>query len=90
MMPEEAKDTQPLQTKPLAASLTPLAQRQAMPEEEKQAEPPVQKKPLAESITPLAPRHMIPEEEQRGAARANEIHAATSRRRGERGCRPRY
>jgi hypothetical protein len=35
MMPEEEKDTQPLQTKTLAASITPLAQRQAMPEEEK-------------------------------------------------------
>ena len=65
MMPEEEKDTQPLQTKPLAASMTPLAQRQAMPEEEKKEEPPVQRKPLAESITPLAPRQMIPEEERK-------------------------
>src|SRR6266540_4482113 len=65
MMPEEEKDTQPLQTKPLAASMTPLAQRQAMPEEEKKAEPPVQKKPLAESLTPLAQWQMIPEEEKK-------------------------
>jgi Domain of unknown function (DUF4157) len=65
MMPEEEKDTQPLQTKPLAASMTPLAQRQAMPEEEKKEEPPVQRKPLAASITPFAPRQMIPEEEKK-------------------------
>ena len=45
MIPDEEKDTQPLQTKPLAASITPLAQRQAMPEEEKKEEPPVQMKP---------------------------------------------
>jgi len=42
IMPEEEKDTQLLQTKPLAASITPLAQRQAMPEEEE--ENPVQPK----------------------------------------------
>ena len=65
MMPEEDKDKQPLQTKPLAASITPLAQRQAMLEEEKQEEPPVQRKPLAESITPFAQRQMILEGEKK-------------------------
>jgi hypothetical protein len=65
MMPEEDKDTQPLQTKPLAASMTPLAQRQAMPEEKHKAEPPVQKQPLAESITPFAQRQMSPEAEKK-------------------------
>ena len=64
VMPEEDQDQQPLQTKPLAASLTPLVPRQAMPEEEKQEEPPVQREPLAEKITPLAPRQLMPEEEQ--------------------------
>ena len=64
MIPEEEKDTQPLQTKPLAASITPLAPRQAMPEEEK-GEPPVQQKPLAASITPFAQRQMIPEEDKK-------------------------
>lgn len=35
MIPNEAKDTPPLQTKPLAASITPLTQRQAMLEDDK-------------------------------------------------------
>jgi hypothetical protein len=42
MIPDEEKDKQPLQTKPLAASITPLAQRQAMPEEEQKEEQPGQ------------------------------------------------
>jgi hypothetical protein len=42
MIPDEGKDTPPLQTKPLAASLTPLAQQQAMPEEEQKEEQPGQ------------------------------------------------
>jgi hypothetical protein len=66
LIPDEEKDKQPLQTKPLAASMTSLAQRQAMPEEEQKEAPPVQKKPLAESITPFAQRQMIPDEEKKG------------------------
>src|SRR5215813_14616657 len=65
MIPDEDKDKPPLQMKPLAASITPLAQRQTMPEEEKKEEPPVQKRPLAESITPFAQRQMVPEEEKK-------------------------
>src|SRR5262245_29853202 len=65
VIPDEEKDKQPLQMKSLAASITPLAQRQTLPEEEKKEEPPVQKKPLAESITPFAQRQMVPEEEKK-------------------------
>lgn len=43
----------------------PVAQRQAMPEEEKKKEQQVQMKPLAENITPLAQRQMMPEQEEK-------------------------
>src|SRR5215813_11021429 len=44
MIPDEDKDKPPLQMKPLAASITPLAQRQTIPEEEEKKKPPVQMK----------------------------------------------
>jgi hypothetical protein len=65
LMSDKEKVKQPLQTKPLAASVTLLAQRQAMPEEEQKEEPPVQTRPLAESIAPFAQRQMIPDEEKK-------------------------
>jgi hypothetical protein len=52
-MPEEEKE---LQTKPLAATITPLVQREVMPEEEEE----LQTKPLGDSIQ----REAMPEEEE--------------------------
>ncbi|BAZ16710.1 hypothetical protein NIES4071_85880 [Calothrix sp. NIES-4071] len=57
--PQEEEEK--LQTKSLANSITPLVQREAMPEEEEQQQ--VQTKSLANSITPLQ-REAMPEEEE--------------------------
>jgi hypothetical protein len=54
----QAEEEEEVQTKPLAASITPLVQRQAEDEEE------LQTKPLAASITPLVQRQAEEEEEE--------------------------
>jgi len=58
---EEKDKDKTLQTKPLAASITPLVQCQMMPEEEEKK--PVQAKPLAASITPFVQCQTAPEED---------------------------
>src|SRR5215472_2425791 len=61
--PEEKDKEKTLQTRPVAASITPLVQRQ-MAREEKKEEKPIQPKPLADSIMPFLQREMIPEEDK--------------------------
>lgn len=61
--PEEEEE-EPVQTKLLADQITPLIQRQTVPEEEEEEEEPVQTKPLVEGITPLVQRQIVPEEEE--------------------------
>jgi hypothetical protein len=67
----QRQEDEELQTKPLAASITPLAQRQADEEEESQAVPLVQRQAEAEEeeeeqaqAQPLAQRQEIPEKEE--------------------------
>ncbi|HEY9778927.1 MAG TPA: DUF4157 domain-containing protein [Leptolyngbyaceae cyanobacterium] len=60
----EQDEAETLQTKPLAASITPLIQRQAESTEEQEEQESLQTKPLAASITPLIQRQAESTEEQ--------------------------
>jgi hypothetical protein len=60
--PKEEEEEESIQSKPLAAQITPLVQRQAE-EEEKEEEEPIQTKALSEQITPLVQRQEEEEEE---------------------------
>ncbi len=60
----EQDEAETLQTKPLAASITSLIQRQAESTEEQEEQESLQTKPLAASITPLIQRQAESTEEQ--------------------------
>ncbi len=72
---DDRPEDEEVQAKPLANSITPLIQRQDMPEAMPEEEQEVQAKPLANSITPLIQRQDMPEEEQEVQAKplANSI-----------------